>query len=285
MAKKSESSSATLRAFLILEHIVGADRPVSMTEVMDRVGLPKPTVYRILTLLEAAGLLVREPDGKSYTVGPRLARFGLAVMMNGTVRAQRHAILQRLVDEVGETCNLTMQDGGEVVYLDRVDSPWPLRIDLKPGSRVPLHASASGKLFLARLPRGRRRALLANLALTRFTDNTITDAGLLEAELDRVRNHQVAVDNEEYLAGLVCVAVPVLGRDERVLASLAVQAPVARLSVTRAMDHVPALRRAAQAMAATFDQPETGTGMAGPAGAREAKPSESRRRRADPASA
>ena len=256
MIAKQDHTSATLRAIAALEIIVRADRPVSLTEVMSEVALPKPTVYRILTLLEHAGLLSREPDGKRYTVGPRLARFGAEVLMNSSVRGSRHAILQRLVDEVGETCNFTMPDGSEVVYLDRVETAWPLRMNLQPGSRVPLHCTASGKLFLAMLSRAQRTKLLDHLPLARFTGNTITDRARLEHELERIRRVRVSTDNEEYLTGLVCVAVPVLSRDGKPCASVAVHAPVARMSMDKALAHAPALRRAADALTQTYQEDE-----------------------------
>jgi DNA-binding IclR family transcriptional regulator len=254
MRTKQDNSSATLRAIAILESIVHADRPVSLTEVMTAVDLPKPTVYRILTLLAHSGLLVREPDGKHYTVGPRLAHFGTEILMNSSVRGSRHAILQRLVGDIGETCNFTMLDGSEVVYLDRVETAWPLRMNLQPGSRVPVHCSASGKLLLAMLTRSQRARLLDNLPLQRYTENTITDRRKLEQELDRIRRDKASTDNEEYLAGLVCVAVPVMGRDGRTCASVAVHAPVARMSVDQALTHLPALRRAAVALTQTYQE-------------------------------
>lgn len=253
MKEQVDSSSAALRSFGALEVIVKADRPMSMTEIVEAMGLPKPTVFRILNTLEGAGLVLREPGGKAYTVGHRLARFGLDIMMNNSVQMARHAILQRISDETGETCNLTMLEGSDVVYIDRVESRWPLKVDLQPGSRVPLHCSASGKLFLSYLPRSKRRAMLENLVLTRVTDKTITHIDLLEAELDRIQANQVSIDNEEYLAGLICVAVPVFDSSGRIAASLAVQAPIARLPLARAMEQVPALRSAAEAMAATFE--------------------------------
>lgn len=254
MSAKQDNTSATLRAIAVLEIIVRADRPVSLTEVMSDVNLPKPTVYRILTLLAHSGLLAHEPDGKRYTVGPRLARFGAEILMNSSVRGSRHAILQRLVDGIGETCNFTMLDGSEVVYLDRVETAWPLRMNLQPGSRVPLHCTASGKLFLAMLSRAKRAKLLDNLPLQRYTENTITDRGKLELELERIRRDKTSTDNEEYLTGLVCVAVPVLSRDGKPCASVAVHAPVARMSLDQALAHVPALRRAAVALTQTYYQ-------------------------------
>jgi len=251
-----DAASATLRAFAVIEAIVRADRPVSLTEVMAAVALPKPTVYRIFNLLEHSGLLLREPDGKRYTVGPRLARLGAEILMNSSVRGSRHAILQRLVDELGETCNFTMLDGNEVIYLDRVETASPLRVNLQPGSRVPSHCTASGKLFLAMLSRARRAKLLDNLPLQRYTENTITDRGKLELELERIRREKISADNEEYITGLVCVAVPVLSRDGKSCASVAVQAPVARMSMDKALAHVPALRRAATALTQTYQKDE-----------------------------
>lgn len=276
MANEMDASSATLRAFAVLEAVLKADRPISLTEIVEVVKLPKPTVFRILTTLANAGFVLREPSGKDYTVGHRLARFGLDIMLNNSVRSSRHAILQRLAEELEETCNLTMFDGSSVIYIDRVDAKWPLRVDLKPGSHVPAHCSASGKLFLSQLPKAKRRALLENMNLARYTDRTITHIDLLEAELDRIRNTRVGVDNEEYMAGLICVAVPVLDRNGQILASLAVQAPAARLSLARAMDRLPDLRRAADALAATFEQPraeaeEAGTPQKGQAPRRASK--------------
>jgi IclR family acetate operon transcriptional repressor len=108
-------------------------------------------------MLEGAGLVQREPTGKTYAVGHRLARFGLEIMTNNSVRTERHVILRRVVDEIGETCNLAMLSGDEIIYIDRVETDWSLKAELKPGSRVPLHCTSSGKLFLSQMPKARRR--------------------------------------------------------------------------------------------------------------------------------
>jgi IclR family acetate operon transcriptional repressor len=252
VAVKTDRIPPFLRAFALLERLAAAEAPLSLHDATAGAGLPKPTVYRMLAMLEQAGLVSREPGARRVSAGPRLARFALDVLRNGAASGARRAILQQLAASIGETCNLTLLDGFEVVYLDRVESAWPLRVALQPGSRVPLHCTASGKLLLALLPAARRRRLVAALALTRYTDNTIVDARRLEAELARVRRERLAVDNEEYLAGLVCVAVPVTGAHGRVAACVAVQAPAARMPLAVALDHVPALRHAAAALAATF---------------------------------
>lgn len=250
--KKIDDTPATLRAIGLLESVAAAERPVSLAEAMQAVALPKPTVYRLFAQLEKAGLLARKPGTRGYTVGARLARLGRNVMLHSTVRAARHAVLQRLVEGVGETCNLTMLEGAEVVYLDRVESSWPLRISLSPGSHVPLHCSASGKLLLALMPTAKRARVISSLAFTGHTPSTITDPAAFEAALTQVRAQRYATDDEEYLAGLVCVAVPVIDAKGRPSAAVAVQAPAARMPLATALTHLPALRSAAEAMAPMF---------------------------------
>ncbi len=253
MSAKIDSSAAALRAFAILETVAQSDRPVSMTDVMQAVALPKATVYRMLSLLEDAKLVQREPASKRYAVGPRASRFALAALMNSASRGSRHAILQRLVDEVGETCNFTMLDGAEVVYLDRVETAWPLRMNLQTGSRVPLHCSASGKLLLAYAPKSARERLVQRLHLERYTDRTITTRAALARELERIRASGHSIDDEEYIAGLVCVAVPVRGVRGRCVAAVALHAPSSRLPLAEAIKFRPALARAAEELADTLD--------------------------------
>ena len=189
------------------------------------------------------------------------------MLRQGSARGPRRAILQALAASIGETVNLTAIEGGEIVYLDRVESEWPLRIALQPGSRVPLHCSASGKLLLALMPAARRKRLVDALPLTRHTPQTIVDRRALARELARIRVERVATDKEEFIAGLVCVAVPVALADGRAVASVAVQAPVARMTIDMALGHLPALRRAADALAATIDDD---FGVASPKRARRA---------------
>jgi DNA-binding IclR family transcriptional regulator len=255
MPDKLDRTPPLLRAFALLERVARAPAPVSLVELTQDAGLPKPTAHRMLATLVDAGLVAREPDGRRFTVGPRVTRLALDAMLNGVVRAPRHAILARLADEVGETVNLTMLDGNEVVYLDRVEAAWPLRVTLQPGSRVPLHCTASGKLLLALLPAGRRERIVAALELERHTERTITDRRALAAELARIRRARVSTDDEEYIAGLVCIAVPVTTPRGRVVASVAVHAPVARMPLATALAHRPLLERTASELGGTFEPP------------------------------
>jgi len=247
----ARENSSTLKALSVLEALVRAGRPVTLGELMQATGLPKPSLHRTLALFEEAGHVQREPAGRAYAVGPRLASLGLAILTNDFVSTLRHTILRQLVADVGETCNLAMLKRGEVVYLDRIEADWPLRLHLPVGTTLPPHCSASGKLLLALRPAAEREELLQALPLPRFTERTITDRALMAKELDRIAAAGYALDNEEYVVGVACVAVPVRV-DGVAVAAVAVHAATARLSLQRAMEFLPRLEQAAQRIAMTF---------------------------------
>jgi DNA-binding IclR family transcriptional regulator len=250
-----QEDSSTLKAFGVLELVAHADGPLSLDQVTQLCGLPKPSVYRILGTLQRGGLVQREPASKRYCIGARLSRLALEVMMRSPQRARRHAILQQLVAEVGETCNLTMLDGNEVLYLDRVETTSPVRVHLAAGSRVPLHCTASGKLFLSQLSESQAATLLGPGPYRRYTESTIVDPAALQKELRRIRSEGIGTDVGEFLEGSVALSVPVTDAQGRVCATVAVHGPAPRVTLRRAMEFLPALRRAAVAMAGTMVVP------------------------------
>ena len=171
-----------------------------------------------------------------------------SLLLNDSHHGARHAVLRDLVEELGESCNLTTLSGSEIVYLDRVETPEPLRFTLHPGSRVPAHCSASGKMILSQLAPAQRRRLLEAAPLRRYTPNTVTDVDRIEEELRQVRRDGYAIDAEEFLPGLVCAAVLVPSTSGISNLGIAVQAPVMRLTPDKALRLLPALRRAANAI-------------------------------------
>lgn len=247
------AGSAILRAIRVMETIAESEVPPHLADLCRTLGLPKPTVFRILSTLEYAGLVSREPGSKRYRCGRRLARLSGAVLLNSPSCAARRAILEELVEQTGETCNLSVPDGHSVVYIDRVEADWPLRISLSAGSCVPLCASASGKLFLGAMSRRARERLIRKCPLIRHTPHTLDDPVRLEAEVERVQQQGYAIDDEEYLPGVRCLAVPVVDAEGRVIAALSLQAPVSRLSLEEALQFLPVMRSAAVDMAQAID--------------------------------
>lgn len=245
-----EGDTPALRLFSLLEVIAARDHAFNLQSLVEETGLPKPTVHRMLQQLESAGMLQRVGDGRQYGTGLRLRRLAENLLLNNTSHGARHIVLRKLVEEVGESCNLTAFSNGEVLYLDRVETAAPLRFYLHPGSRVPAHCSATGKLFLAQLSSAQRQRLLAHVPLERYTANTLVDFAALDAELDRVKVNGYALDDEEFLPGLFCIGVLVPAADGgKSNLGVALQAPIMRVGREKVMAMLPALQRAAQALA------------------------------------
>ena len=169
-AVDTSPDTPVLRLFSLLEHVAAHDRRHTLQGLVEATGLPKPTLHRMLQQLETAGLLQREGDGRHWGSGARLRRLAENLLHNSSLHGARHQVLRRLVDEVGESCNITALSGGEVLYLYRVETAAPLRFYLQPGSRVPVHCSASGKIFLAQMTPAQRRAQMAALTAAMEAD-------------------------------------------------------------------------------------------------------------------
>ncbi|HSO07907.1 MAG TPA: IclR family transcriptional regulator [Pelomicrobium sp.] len=242
------ANSPGARLLTVLEAVAGADGPVAAVDLVPKVGLPKPTVHRLCTVLEDLGYLQREPGTKRFVIGQRQQRLALDSLINAYNRGARHAVLEALAREVGETVNVTVLSGNWVVYIDRVESHWPLRIHLQPGSRVPLHCGASGLLYLSLMPAAQRRRLLTAAPLERWTENTITDPERIEERLKTIRKTRVGIEVEEFMRGLIGLAVPVYDGRGRICATVSMHAPTARFTVDEVLASVPALQRAAEAI-------------------------------------
>jgi len=250
--ESNQHNAAALRAFRLIEVLGQHQDGCSLAELVDALALPKQTLHRLVGQLEYAGVLTREPRSRRLQLGTRLEQFAIATLMNGPGRRERHAILQAVVDSIGETCNLTALAGTDIVYLDRVETSWPLRMMLAPGSHVPLHATSSGKLLVSLLPKTQRDRLLDQLALRRFTEQTIVDRAALESEMQVTRRRRIGVNRAEHLRGLNAVAVPVMLDRQRACAAVAIQAPEGRMTLDDLLLQVPRLREAAEAIGRSF---------------------------------
>jgi len=244
------TGSSAERSLRLLAALASAGRPLSLAELAAHLELPKATAHRLCAQLQESGFLAREVDDRFFVAGPALRRLALDTLNHDSVRGLRHVVLAELVAQIGETCNFTTLDGASVLYLDRVEAPWPWRLTLDVGVHVPLHCTASGKLFLALMPPEQRDALLAHLPLQRLTVNTLTSRKALRAECEQIAERGCSVDREEFILGLIAVAVPVLDAQGRARAAIAVHAPSARLTLDAALTKLAALQDAAKKMRA-----------------------------------
>jgi DNA-binding IclR family transcriptional regulator len=241
-----QRSSALTKALAVLEAVADQPQAVGPSDLASRLNLARQTVHRVLAQLEHAGLVQRDPTRERYAIGPRQARLALTTLASKNQNTLTRVLLQGLVDELKETCNIGVLDALEYVYIARIESKWPLRTHLEAGSRMAAHAVSGGKLLLSELDPERRRSLLRSRKLQALTQHTITRVSELEAELDRARARGFAVSNEEFLDGIIGVAVPIKNPAGRTLAALAMHGPVMRLSLSACEAHVGRLLRAAE---------------------------------------
>ncbi len=241
--------SRSIRVLEVLEVVGQMGQPATAVDIENLSGLPKATVHRLCNLLMEQGYLRRDITGRGYELGERFSKLAVQAVSNQGQRSERHAILESVVRDIGETCNITVPSSTSMLYLDRVESEWPLRIQLPPGSTVPLHCTSSGKLFLANLPKSRRDRLIEKLELEKKSKNTITDIETLTTELDKIVLSGIGTDNEEFIQGLVAVAVPIRAQNGRMVATVATHGPVIRMPFDVALGHVDRLRQAADELA------------------------------------
>lgn len=246
---KRERGSTIERVLDILDAVASSPKPLSASAINDELNLPKATAHRLCAELEARGYLLKQINGKSYVPGNRLHDVAVGVLANACFSTTRHAILTRLAEAVGETCNIAYPDGLYMAYSDRVETKAPLRLQFPIGMRVPLYCTASGKLYLSTLPAARRKAIIGRLDLIPHAKNTITDPARLLAQLEDIHRDEVSIDDQELYDDVIAIAVPIKDRQGRFYSSLAVQAPVSRLTTFDKDKVLPLLRDAARDLA------------------------------------
>ncbi len=246
------------KAFTILEILCSQPEPLTMSEIVARTGLTKPTAHRIATMLAEMGFIERDNLKRGYIEGPRLIKLSLDILTAAAPRNMRHAILNAVSEEIGETCNFGVLSGSEVTYVDRVEAKWPLGLRFEAGAQVPAHCTATGKLLLALLPERECKQTLASMPLTRHTARTITERGKLRAAIKQSAAAQMGIDDQEFIDGVVCVAVPVIADNGQIAGGLAVSAPEARVTMSQLRQFVPNMRRAAVQLGKTYRFKEDG---------------------------
>lgn len=230
---------------LILEALADAGHATSAIDLATITGFNRHTVYRLLSQLEELQLVQRDVIKERYRLGTRFGRLAIKGLATMASNKQVHQVLQGLVAEVRETCNIGVLEGNDVVYIDRVECDWPLRVLLQAGSRVPAYCTAIGKLLLAYRTPEQLQTYLNSVRLVPLNGNTITDPGALRTALKAIRKQRFSINNQEDSIGLLAVAVPILGADGSVVAGLALHGPEARLTEARARSLVGRMRTAA----------------------------------------
>lgn len=236
--------SSITRVLHIIEAVSYAEKPITPLELSQDLDIPKPTVHRLLQQLIDEGFVTVDIGG-GITAGRRVRNLGVELWQQRQFYSERHVILQSLVRDIKETCGISVPHNTSMVYTNRAKTDLPLQIYLPVGAKSPMWCTATGKLYLSQLSPERRRKMLNNITLDKFTKNTITDINKLNEELDKTSETGIGIDNEEFISEMVGAAVPILDKKGRYLASLYVHAPTVRVSMDELISFVPRMREAA----------------------------------------
>jgi DNA-binding IclR family transcriptional regulator len=233
-----------LQRGLRLLHLFG-DSPRGLTakQVGGLTRLPVSTVHRFLANLVTAGFLTRDGDG-NYRLGIACFTIGQAAVGQLDIRRLSLPYLRELNQQTRETIHLTVRHGLSAVYVEKLDSPEPLRIHSRIGASVPLYCSAVGKVMLAYMPEDEQDRILPELSLKRLTPNSVGNLQELKTELYRVHKNGYACDLEGHELHIRCVAAPIWDHTGGVQSSLSITAPTVRMPVTRLRQLAPLIQAA-----------------------------------------
>ena len=246
---KKKGQASTLRsvdrAIAVLKAFSEEEPVLGVTELSQRLKLPKSTVYRLLASLQQEGIVDQDPETEKYRLGIELVSLAGLVLKQIDVRQVARPYLRSLAEVSQETVNLSvLTDSGKVINVDGISSPRIVRNVGWIGREMLPHCISSGKALLACLPQQRLERILAK-GLPRFTERTITDPILLQEELKRVRQQGYAVAQEELEVGLRAVAAPIWNHEGKVVAAVSVSGPSFRLSSEKIPELAELTKRAA----------------------------------------
>jgi DNA-binding IclR family transcriptional regulator len=221
-------TQAVARAVALLKLFTDAQPEWTLADLAQVTGLNKTTAYRLLAALEAERLVMRNPLSGGYRLGVEAIALGGTAMRSNPLRAVSRPLLETLAQETDEAATLEVLAGGQVLIVDEVAGGHPMGMSQDVGSRLPVHATATGKVLLAFGPAAEVDELL-RAPLARLTEQTIVERDRLRTQLEQIRLAGCAVTDGELEPGFVAVAAPIFDRERQAVAAVSVGGPSIRL--------------------------------------------------------
>jgi IclR family acetate operon transcriptional repressor len=245
---EDKSNRLLSRAVRLLEDLLSKGKPATLNELTNALDLPKPTVYRLLSALSDLNLLERDPITRRYGIGNALLEMGQRVTQQRWPSTRRRALMQDLVDDLGETCNFVVRVGNEVIWIERIETNDPVRLHMDRGTHAPLYCTASGKLFLSYLSELEIERILQSNPIEPLTEKTHRSKSALYKDISRIRKTRISYDRGEFLSDSFAVAVPIEGKNGFIVAALSAHGPAYRFSEERVGRFIPKLKACARVL-------------------------------------
>lgn len=251
-SKQSQNTIQSLdRAISVLEYL-SLRGGQTLTQIATSMDQSPATIYRVLSTFEARGLVVTDSTSQTWSVGPMTFRIGSAFLRRTSVIERARPFMRQLMDQTGETANLGIQSGANVMFISQVETHHSIRAFFPPGTVAPMHASGIGKALLSRLNKEEVKRLLDAERLTPFTSNTFDDLDSLLTNLAVCRERGFALDDEEKTEGMRCIAAPVSNIHGEVVAGISVSGPTNRICDTKVEQYGELIKHAADELSAAL---------------------------------
>lgn len=218
------------KALQVLELLKNYGPELGIAEINKRLGLGSSTIHRILTTFEDMGYVVQDPDTSKYRLGIKVFELGATVVKNLSLDSQAKPVMARLLTQLNETVHLVILNGGEVVYINKMESSQAVVVPSQVGRRAPAHCTAAGKALLAWLPQDELEEVLELSKLEKYTPSTLDTREKLCAELALIRQRGYSLDNVEYQYGVRCVGAPIFNYSGQICAAISVTGPETRMT-------------------------------------------------------
>ena len=264
-SRGSDQVQSLIRALRLLNRIAeGPDHGASLTELAQQVGLPTSTAHRLLTTLEQERYVQFNYERRNWTIGVQAFTAGCTFAKTRGLADLARPHMRHLIEDCGETVNLAVEDEGDAVYLSQIPCRQMIFVSARPGSRVPLQCSAVGKAILSATSDRRVSKILDQRGMPRLTVQTITSPEVLREQLAQVRTAGYAVDHEENIVGLRCIASPIFDETGDVVGAVSASGPIARIGEGRVEDLGARVLRTSRAISAEMGASKATAIAAGP---------------------
>ncbi|QNB14704.1 IclR family transcriptional regulator [Paraburkholderia tropica] len=250
-AATAVAGAAAFSKFIaVLQLIADAETPPNVAKLATASGYPRPTVHRIVAALQAEGLVVAHGGGNTFGLGPRLVNLASRAWERSDLRIAAVDALMELRNATSETVHLAVPSDGEMVYIEKLESPHAVRMASRIGTRVSLTSSSVGKAWLATLTAAEREPLLERAPRTRFTEHTMTDLDAIRHEIELTAQRGYAEDREENEQSIWCYGAAIRGADGRAAGCISISMPMFRREADAQRQYIEPLLAACRTIAA-----------------------------------
>lgn len=232
------------RAVAILDCFSEEKKELKLSEISERLGLNKSTVHGIISTLKYHGFISQDEETQKYKLGIRFVQFGDLVINSMNIRNAAVPVIDAVCEKIEETVHVAMLDGLDVVWIEKRECTKSIKTSTKIGARLPAYTTADGKIIICYQNKDKIKNYLPK-RIPQYTKNTITNKGEFIKKLEEMKKNGYAIDNEEYVEGLKCVAAPIFDHDGKVRFSLSTTGPAFRMNEERIKELIVIIKEAA----------------------------------------